>query len=156
MLLNFMWFIPNDLGRYEILCTEYCGLRHSYMESAVKVISQVEFDKWYIELTKNKSLTNDEGKKILTNNACFGCHSIDGSKLVGPSFKNFFLAQHTVITEGKERTISATDAYLTKSIFEPNSLAENCSRTKDSNCALMSMVISFPFSVNPSAKQSAE
>ena len=26
---NYMWFIPEQIGDYDILCTAYCGLRHS-------------------------------------------------------------------------------------------------------------------------------
>jgi len=35
---NKMWFIANKLGDYDILCAEYCGDRHAYMLSKVKVL----------------------------------------------------------------------------------------------------------------------
>src|ERR1035438_5679341 len=29
---NYMWFKPTLLGEYEIFCTAYCGVRHSYID----------------------------------------------------------------------------------------------------------------------------
>ncbi|MGA8263005.1 MAG: cytochrome c oxidase subunit II [Ignavibacteriaceae bacterium] len=46
---NFAWFRAQELGTYQVLCAEYCGLNHSYMYSAVKVIPQKDFDKWMAE-----------------------------------------------------------------------------------------------------------
>lgn len=41
-----VWFIPEKEGEYDILCAEYCGLRHSYMTSKLKVVSPREFEGW--------------------------------------------------------------------------------------------------------------
>ena len=43
---NFAWFRAQELGTYQVLCAEYCGLNHSYMYSAVKIMAQMDFDKW--------------------------------------------------------------------------------------------------------------
>ena len=43
---NKMWFIGQKEGNYELFCTEYCGLSHSYMFTEVKVLPQQEFDTW--------------------------------------------------------------------------------------------------------------
>lgn len=44
---NFLWFISNETGVYDIACAEYCGLRHSYMYSKLYSLHQNEFEKWY-------------------------------------------------------------------------------------------------------------
>jgi len=40
------WFIANDVGRYDIACAEYCGLRHSYMYSKVVSMPEEDFKNW--------------------------------------------------------------------------------------------------------------
>jgi cytochrome c oxidase subunit 2 len=46
--INYLWFLPNELGEYEILCAEYCGLSHAYMQGRVIVLTENEFNKWLI------------------------------------------------------------------------------------------------------------
>jgi cytochrome c oxidase subunit 2 len=41
-----VWFIPNEVGTYNIFCAEYCGLNHSTMLSKVFVLTQADFDNW--------------------------------------------------------------------------------------------------------------
>jgi cytochrome c oxidase subunit II len=48
---------------------------------------------------------------------CSGCHSIDGSSKVGPTFKG--LAGSTVFLESGQ-SVTADDAYLAKSIEDPS------------------------------------
>lgn len=54
---NYLWFIAEETGVYDIACAEYCGLRHSYMYSKLYALHQNEFDEWY----KSKSDTT-QGK----------------------------------------------------------------------------------------------
>jgi cytochrome c oxidase subunit 2 len=115
---NAMWFIAGREGEYEILCTAYCGLRHSYMEAKVKVVSQTEFDAWLKAVPSTSS--EPAGLAIMRKNACLGCHSLDGSKLVSSSFKGLFGKTETVNTGGTERKITVDEAYLTTSIYEPD------------------------------------
>lgn len=44
---NYLWFIAEETGVYDIACAEYCGLKHSYMYSKLYAIHQNEFDEWY-------------------------------------------------------------------------------------------------------------
>jgi len=39
-------FIPTQTGSYAVRCVEMCGLYHSYMWEAVKVVSATEFNAW--------------------------------------------------------------------------------------------------------------
>jgi len=115
---NFMWFIPEQLGSYDILCAEYCGLRHSYMESRIHILTQPDFNKWYSNAPKKK--VEPEGLVIIKKNACNGCHSLDGSKLVSVSFKGLFGKKETVLTDGVERQVIVNDEYIRESILDPN------------------------------------
>jgi cytochrome c oxidase subunit 2 len=122
---KFIWFIPQREGIYELFCTEYCGLNHSYMYNWVKVMPEEAFNKWYVDTTKRADVAavdspTENGKRIMKNIGCFACHSVDGSKLVGPSFKGLYGHTATVITGGNEREVTVDDEYIKKSIFDPN------------------------------------
>jgi len=45
--VNTAWFLPTRIGNYDVLCAEYCGLRHSYMYSTVVVLSRDQYDAWH-------------------------------------------------------------------------------------------------------------
>jgi cytochrome c oxidase subunit II len=119
---NKMWFEANRLGSFDILCAEYCGLRHSYMITKLEVLPQEEFDTWYKLGEDPDRLANpaEAGYDILRINGCIGCHSTDGTKLVGNSFKGIYGTSRKVITDGKERDIIVDDEYIHRSIYEPN------------------------------------
>jgi cytochrome c oxidase subunit 2 len=112
---NQMWFIGQEFGSYNILCAEYCGDRHSYMLSKVHVVSTDEYEKWI-----NTKSAEHPGLQILKKNACISCHSLDGNKLIGPSFKGLWGRNETVVTTGTEREINVDEAYIKTSIYEPN------------------------------------
>ena len=117
---NYLWFTPYYIGDYEILCTEYCGLLHSAMVSKTRVLEQSEFDKWLEELVPTGNIPDPVGLLILKNTGCLSCHSQDGSRLVGPTFKGLYGSQNTVITDGQERVITVDDEYIKKSITDPD------------------------------------
>ncbi len=115
---NYMWFIAQQLGEYDVLCTVYCGLRHSYMETKTKVVSEAEFAAWLKALPDK---TNEpEGLTILKKNACTGCHSIDGTKIVSASFKGLYGKTEKVMTDGRERSVTVDDAYIKSSVYDPD------------------------------------
>ena len=60
---------------------------------------------------------SERGKRIYTAKACVGCHSLDGSRLVGPSFKGLY-GREGIFTDGTSYT--ANDSYITESILKPN------------------------------------
>ncbi len=124
---KYMWFIPQRPGDYSLFCAEYCGVNHSYMTTAVRVLTRKEFDQWYAEKPKavitdadGRVIPGAKGLEIIKKNACNACHSSDGSKLIGPSYLGSYGKMKTVITDGKEREVMMDDAYIRKSIYEPN------------------------------------
>ncbi len=117
---NYLWFTPNYIGNYEILCTEYCGLLHSAMTSKTRIVEQEEFDRWYKELAAAAYVPEPEGLKLLRNTGCLACHSLDATKLVGPSFAGLYGSQRSVVSGNTETTVTADDAYITNSIYNPN------------------------------------
>lgn len=115
---GFMWFIGEEYGTYDILCAEFCGLRHSFMESKVKVVTDEEFAKFLNSLPDKK--VEPEGLVVIKKNACTGCHSLDGGKGVSTTFKGLYGSKRVVITDGNERDITADDFYIRQSIFKPS------------------------------------
>jgi cytochrome c oxidase subunit 2 len=116
---NFSWFIAGELGDFDIFCTVYCGLNHSYMLSIIRVVSQADYDKWIAALPVKKADTS-LGLKVLEKNGCIACHSLDGSKVVGPSFKGLAGSTRTVVSNGAKHDVKADDAYIKNSIENPD------------------------------------
>ncbi len=115
---NYLWFIPEQLGEYDVLCTVYCGVRHSYMETKVRVVPEAEFTAFLATLSNQSA--EPEGLSLIKKNACNGCHSLDGSKLVSTSFKGLYGKDEKVVTNGTERTVKVDDEYIKTSIYDPN------------------------------------
>jgi mono/diheme cytochrome c family protein len=59
----------------------------------------------------------EHGKALYTSLGCAGCHSIDGSKGTGPTFKGLYGS--TVELEHGQK-VTADDAYLLESILDPD------------------------------------
>jgi cytochrome c oxidase subunit 2 len=130
----FLWFTANETGTYDVFCAEYCGLQHSAMLSKVVVMPQAEFNEWLLkegeEVAAMKTALEEGGddssslaalgERLSRTKGCIACHSADGTRLVGPSFKGVFGLAEIVVTDGVEREIVVDDEYLYKSIFEPN------------------------------------
>jgi len=67
--------------------------------------------------------SSDDAGRVLFQNFCSACHSLDETKLVGPSFYKLANSKRTVRdTTGKLREVKANAAYLRQSILEPNAL----------------------------------
>ena len=113
-----LWFNANETGTYDIFCTEYCGVGHSHMLSRVIVMPASDFESWY--QVKTVTAKQDKGHALLDSKGCLGCHTVDGSPKIGPTFKGLFENKVTVLTDGKERVIIADETYLKRSIVEPH------------------------------------
>jgi cytochrome c oxidase subunit 2 len=120
-----MWFIPEREGDYDIYCAEYCGLQHSYMKSMVKVLSQEKFAAWYGDTARKAKAAEATGPgaagySIMKFQGCMACHSVDGTKIVGPTYLNLFGRQEVVTRNGADATITVDEAYIKRSIYDPN------------------------------------
>lgn len=116
---NFMWFIAQKKGSYDILCAEYCGLRHSYMITKLDVLSPEDYEEWYTMPLDSMMSQEEQWYDITRANGCIGCHSTDGSKLVGSTFKDLYGSQTTVIEGGEEKIITVDKPYLRRAIYDP-------------------------------------
>jgi cytochrome c oxidase subunit 2 len=115
---TYLWFLPDKTGSYDLFCTEYCGSGHHSMISKVNVVSPEDFTKWY-EKKEVAAVGMGTVAAILENNGCLGCHTIDGTVGMGPSFKGIFGEKIAVISNDKPREITVNEEYLRRSMLEP-------------------------------------
>jgi cytochrome c oxidase subunit II len=121
-----VWFKAANLGTVDILCSQYCGLQHSKMLSQVFVVPPADFNKWYAGedvdipgLTSRLERQEGAGVALLRQNGCLDCHSLDGRKLVGPTFKGLFGSTIVVLTGGTRHSVKADKAYIVRSMVDP-------------------------------------
>lgn len=115
-----LWFEPSEEAVHQVYCTEYCGTEHSNMLSKVKVYSSAKYEEWVANGGDEGGAgvpLADKGKKLYEQRGCVACHSIDGSRKVGPTWKGAF---------GTERKFAdgssgiADENYMRESILVPN------------------------------------
>jgi len=110
------WFRPIKTGPQVVFCTEYCGTSHSNMMATMRVVSEAEYEKWLADKGRTQTPA-EEGKILYTQNACNSCHSLDGSRIVGPSFLNLY-GRDGVFADGA--AYHADENYIRESILYPN------------------------------------
>jgi cytochrome c oxidase subunit II len=116
-----LWFTANEEGTYDIFCTEYCGVGHSHMRSQVVAMKPENFGKWY-SAAPGRTVA-ELGAKILQAKGCLGCHSLDASAKVGPTFKGLPGRKEVVVQAGKEMEIIVDEAFIRQHIQDPRSVA---------------------------------
>jgi cytochrome c oxidase subunit 2 len=113
-----MWFTPTELGSHQVYCAEYCGTNHSGMLSQVVVHTPAEYEKWLRdEEDKNLNRSPVEiGADLYKTRGCAQCHSLDGTRGIGPSFKGVF-GKEEFMADGSKLTVD--EDYIHESIIEP-------------------------------------
>jgi cytochrome c oxidase subunit II len=115
---------PSELGQYKVRCAELCGTSHSYMESSVIVETQEEFNAWIKKQVDANAAAEasgvpdaGRGQRIYESSGCKACHSIDGSPLVGPTWRGVW-GDEVELEDGSK--VLGDEAYIVESIREPN------------------------------------
>jgi len=114
-----VWFEVKEPGQSQIFCTEYCGRSHSDMLGKVIALEQSEFDQWLKSSGgKPEDMSLAEwGEVLYTKSGCQACHSLDGSKIIGPSFKGSW-GQNRAFTDGSTGVVD--ENYIRNSIINPS------------------------------------
>jgi cytochrome c oxidase subunit II len=122
------WFTPSKPGRYEAMCAQLCGVGHPNMRGYVVVEDEAKFQAWLksqptFAQTQQPAapaggldLAAAQGKALAQSKGCAGCHSVDGSPGVGPTWKGLYGKSETTRDGG---TALVDDAYLTAFIKDP-------------------------------------
>jgi cytochrome c oxidase subunit 2 len=118
---NHAWFVADKPGSYDLFCSVYCGAGHSAMITTVEALPAAEFAEWLQGKGEERAHeAGEHGAELARAKGCLACHSLDGSRGVGPTFKGLYQSNVTVLINGKRQTVVADDAYLTESIRLPN------------------------------------
>lgn len=115
-MTNYVWFNAEKPGSYDIFCAEYCGVGHAAMITTVEALPPAAFATW---LQQGTTAATPRGRTLLEQHGCLGCHSLDGSTSLGPTFKGLYGSRVTVLKGGTETTLTADEAFLRESIREP-------------------------------------
>jgi cytochrome c oxidase subunit 2 len=89
-----VWFTPNVPGEHHITCAEYCGKGHSDMQATLIVESDADFQNYLAtggtEWEAYKDNMAAWGKIQWERKGCNSCHTLDGNKSKGPSWKGIW------------------------------------------------------------------
>lgn len=127
------WFEATKPGTYQVLCTEYCGLSHSKMLAEVVVLSPEDYENWVKEQRRGRlqdrqdaladtslvpptARMAEQGQKLAGTQGCLKCHSVDGSRHIGPTFLGMF-DRNQRLEDGQN--IRVDEAYITQSMMDP-------------------------------------
>jgi len=113
-----LWFHATKTGDFPVFCTEYCGTEHSDMITHAIVHEPGGYEKWMSEIMAK--LDNMDpvalGGMLYEQHGCKTCHSTDGSRLIGPTWKGLFGSKRTFV-DGSSTT--ADENYIKNSIQDP-------------------------------------
>ncbi len=115
---SYIWFWPTKTGVYRVYCTEYCGKDHSLMKTKVVVHTSGDYERYLAEaFTRQMSLSGAPlGESVYKKKGCEGCHTLDGSVRLGPSFKGTFGSK---ITLADGAIVTMDDVYIRSSLLSP-------------------------------------
>ena len=73
------------------------------------------------KLPEATAISIEEGRRVYNMMGCVACHSTDGTNVakVGPTWKDLYGKEQTVLIDGKSQTITSDKAYLRESILDP-------------------------------------
>jgi len=122
-MTNYLWFQPTQVGAFDVMCSQYCGLEHSHMLSKIVVLPEEEFTKWYQGKKQEVAAKGPTpGIQLYRIKGCVACHSTDGSRRVGPTFKGLFGKSEEVVKAEKGATIVVDEAFIRDYIENPNAI----------------------------------
>ncbi len=141
---SYTWFKPTEPGVYRMYCAEYCGTGHSMMKTVAVVHGKGEkkctadmpadakccdlkrdplgehcsYEQWvggYQETVIMSKSPAERGEFFYNQLGCKNCHSIDGTKGKGPSFKGMWGASHNT----NKGAVVVDENYVRESVLEP-------------------------------------
>jgi len=119
---NHAWFVADKAGSYDLFCSQYCGKEHAAMITTVEALPAAEFAAWLEQKGSQTGVGGEkpDGARLAKEKSCLACHSLDGVRGVGPTFKGLYGRQQKVLQDGKPVVITVDDDYLRESVRSPN------------------------------------
>ncbi len=117
-----LWFEPERIGRYRLLCAEYCGTGHATMGGWVEVMPPAAFAAWLGDDAQAPpgSPGTAEGRMAAGEGAffrlgCGSCH-LPAARVRAPRLDGLFGSE---VRLRSGRTVIADEQYVRESILEP-------------------------------------
>jgi len=126
-MVSYFWFTPTVIGKYEILCAEYCGVGHYNMRGYMIVEDRTAFEQWLnSQPTFAQTLTTaakpsrdsvlEKGRQLVEKYGCVACHSQDGTASLGPGWKGLY-GRTEQLADGT--SVLVDEAYVKESNLDP-------------------------------------
>jgi cytochrome c oxidase subunit 2 len=114
------WFTATEPGTYPLYCAEYCGENHSMM------VTNVVVHKDHASYEKGRDLDAqfqgmpllEVGEHVHLKRGCVACHSLDGTRGVGPSFTGLWGRTESLSAGGT--SVIVDENYIRESIIDPH------------------------------------
>jgi cytochrome c oxidase subunit II len=112
-----VWFTPTVPGKHHVECAEYCGKGHSDMAATIYVDTPKDYDKWLETGGVDPNMPLPQmGALLYQTKGCATCHSIDGTRGTGPSWKGVYGSSQQ-LSDGT--SVMADENYIRESILVP-------------------------------------
>jgi cytochrome c oxidase subunit 2 len=113
-----LWFTAADTGTFALQLAEVGASPAAAGETPLAVLPGAEFDQWLLVRSDPLAgLTPAEGgRRLYELFGCAQCHTLDGSRLVGPSFRGLMGSERVFRSGGR---LIADAAYVAQSVREP-------------------------------------
>lgn len=106
-----------------VFCAEYCGDKHSEMAAIIRVVPEASYKKVVFDEWGGAKPPVEVGR-LVYKARCVSCHTVDGSKGTGPTWKDMYghAVQFTDGTAFSEEQMSGLnfDNYVRESIIAPS------------------------------------
>ena len=115
---------PTRTGEFTLICTELCGLGHSTMRAAVRVLERRAFDAWLEKQGAEEASSGavggnvqELGRTTFGSAGCGGCHAFTSAGTdaeIGPSLDD--------LASEAEKAGEPVREYIRQSIVDPNAV----------------------------------
>lgn len=119
-----LWFEATQKGEHVVECAFYCGSGHSKMYAKALVMEDDKYKEW----VDNGGLIEDpahpippakRGARVYESKGCNACHSLDGTRGQGPSWKGIWGQEHKM----QDGSVYKVDEnYVRTSILNPHKM----------------------------------
>ena len=118
--INRLKITPTRLGRYDVVCTELCGLGHAFMRSQALVMRPARFDAWARSQQRARQGSPEQaGRAVFEDQGCGACHTFTPAGSTGRAGPNLDELPQQARRAGKE-----LEAFTRESIIEPDAYVE--------------------------------
>ncbi|MDP9025195.1 MAG: c-type cytochrome, partial [Candidatus Eremiobacteraeota bacterium] len=138
-LVQTLRFTPTKIGKFRIICTEFCGTNHGNMLATMTIESKADFNKWIAAQASKAAADRSGGGVALASGdaaagktafaaKCSSCHAVAAfdKKIVGPGLAGIAHdSAHPQLVTGKPPTAANIAAILTNGYNGPIGMMPN-------------------------------